>query len=55
MSKKEHLTILKAKQHPLNLSDRTRILGKELRHLYTGCPTVLIPTVFEAMVSLQIL
>ena len=46
---------LEGKQHPPNLSDRTRILDKELRHQYTGGPTVLIPTVFEAMVSLQFL
>lgn len=46
---------LEGKTTPQNLSDRTRILDKELRRQYTGCPTVLIPTVFEAMVSLQFL
>lgn len=40
---------------PQNLSDRTRILDKELRRCYAGCPMVLIPTVFGAMVSLQFL
>lgn len=33
-----------------DLSDRTRILDKELRHQLTGCPAVLIPTVWGATV-----